>query len=522
MRSKIQPEQNGKTNMPTQSIRNSINRSPLRCGLLFIGIVFSLSLFAFSPYARALCEEGCDSPTGNTFLGFNALIANTTGLNNTAVGFDALTSNTMGSFNTATGYGALLDNTTGNSNTAIGHHALQANTTGANNTANGDLALSSNTTGDSNTAVGYEALLYNSTGTDNTAYGVYALYDNYTGDRNVATGVGALAGNFSGIDNTATGYHALNANDADYNTATGYQALESNTTGSNNTAHGIDSLYTNTTGSNNTANGAEALFKNVGGNANTAEGNLALHENTSGINNTALGADALYGNTTGSTNIGIGFAAGFSLTTGSNNIDIGNLGVAAESNTIRIGTAGTQTATFIAGIKGMVINGGPVAISSTGQLGQRPSSARFKEAIEPMDKASEAILALRPVTFHYKKEVDPDGAREFGLVAEEVEKVNPDLVARDDEGKAYTVRYEAVNAMLLNEFLKLHDAYLKEQQKVAEQEVTISQLKSTVAQQQKGMESVIAHVKEQDSKIETINTQIELNKPAPRTVLSNR
>jgi trimeric autotransporter adhesin len=513
--------------MKTPSTRNSIDRSPLRCGLLLVGLVLAFSVFGLSPQARALCEEGCDSPTGNTFLGFNALIANTAGNHNAAVGFDALTSNTMGSFNTATGYGALLDNTTGNSNTAVGYQALQYNTTGANNTASGDSALSFNTTGDSNTAVGHQALQYNSTGTDNTAYGVDALYDNYNGDRNVATGVGALAGNSSGIDNTATGYHALNANDADYNTATGYQALESNTSGSNNTAHGLDSLYTNSTGSNNTANGAQALFSNVGGNANTAEGSLALHQNTSGINNTALGADALYGNTTGSTNIGIGFAAGFSLTTGSNNIDIGNLGVAGESNTIRVGTAGTHTATFIAGIKGVVINGGPVAISSTGQLGQRPSSARFKEAIEPMDQASEVIFALRPVTFRYKKELDPKATPQFGLIAEDVGKIAPELVVFDERNKPFTVRYEEVNAMLLNEFLKEHREVERQAKINQNQEATIAQVKSALERQQKDLQRTVieerkeiqalaAALKEQAAQIQKVarSRKIETGLPA--------
>src|SRR4029077_10741534 len=150
--------------------------------------------------------------------------------------------------------------------------------------------------------------------------------------------------------------------------------------------------------------------------------------------------------------------AGLFLTTGNNNIDIGNSGVAAEANTIRIGKSGTQRKTFVAGITGTTVAGGVgVIVGSNGQLGTIVSSARFKEAIEPMDKASEAILALKPVTFRYKKELDPEGIPQFGLVAEDVENVNPALVARDEQGKPYTVRYEAVNAMLLNEFLKEHE-----------------------------------------------------------------
>src|SRR5262249_7445122 len=223
-----------------------------------------------------------------------------------------------------------------------------------------------------------------------------------------------------------------------------------------NTATGVDALFANTTGTNNTANGAFALATDTTGSDNTATGEEALELNTIGNDNTADGNNALFGNTTGSSNIGIGSGAGLNLTTGSNNIDIGNVGVAAEANTIRIGTQGTQTKTFIAGVSGTAVTGSAVTVNSNGQIGVAPSSERFKEAIKPMDKASEAILALKPVTFCYKKEIDPDGTPQFGLVAEDVEKVNPDLVACDKQGEPYTVRYEAVNAMLLNEFLKEH------------------------------------------------------------------
>src|SRR5205814_6041139 len=195
--------------------------------------------------------------------------------------------------------------------------------------------------------------------------------------------------------------------------------------------------------------------------------------NAIGLQNTAIGQNALL-SSTGSNNIGLGSVAGSSLTTGSNNIDIGNNGVAAESNTIRIGKSGTQSATFIAGISVSAITGTAVVVNSNGRLGVSSSSQRFKDEIKAMDKASEAILALRPVIFRYKPEVDPERAPQFGLVAEEVEKVNPDLVARDEQGKPYTVRYEAVNAMLLNEFLKEHRT-------VQEQEATIAQLKAAGA-----------------------------------------
>jgi hypothetical protein len=223
----------------------------------------------------------------------------------------------------------------------------------------------------------------------------------------------------------------------------------------------------------------------------------------------------------------LGVSAGANLTTGSNNIDIGNVGSAGESNTIRIGTAGTQTRAFIAGIPGATIASGVgVIVGSNGQLGTVQSSERFKDQIKPMDKASEAILALQPVTFRYKHELDRDGIPQFGLVAEQVEKVNPDLVARDAEGKVYTVRYEAVNAMLLNEFLKEH-------RKVQEQQATITRLESKVAKQeaaaerqQKDFQATAARQQDQiealTAGLQKVSDQVELNKPAPQIVADNQ
>jgi hypothetical protein len=291
------------------------------------------------------------------------------------------------------------------------------------------------------------------------------------------------------------------------NSATGYKALEGNTTGSFNTANGSTSLVGNTTGNFNTADGAVALATNTTGSNNVGNGYSALVLNTTGLNNTALGYNALLRNTTGSSNIALGSGAGQNLTTGNNNIGIGNDGVAGEANTIRIGTVGTHTATFIAGISGVGVQGIAVKVNASGQLGTAPSSGRFKDEIKPMDKASEAILALQPVTFRYKKDLDPAGIPQFGLVAEDVEKVNPDLVARDEQGKPYTVRYEAVNAMLLNEFLKEHGRNEK-------QEVTIAELKSTVAQQQKQIEALVAG-------LQKVSAQLELSKAAPQTVSNN-
>ncbi len=238
------------------------------------------------------------------------------------------------------------------------------------------------------------------------------------------------------------------------NTASGVSALSQNTTGSANTANGLFALFSNTTGFSNTASGQQALFGNTTGNSNTASGVNALYGKRTGVNNTANGLFALLGNT-GSSNIALGAYAGAKLTTGDNNIDIGHLGIAGESDTIRIGIL--QTRTFIAGIRGVTTRIGnivPVLIDAAGQLGTVSSSRRFKNEIKPMDQTSESILALKPVTFHYKS--DATSTPQFGLIAEEVAKVNPDLVVRDADGEIYTVRYDAVNAMLLNEFLKEH------------------------------------------------------------------
>src|SRR5439155_14314705 len=236
-------------------------------------------------------------------------------------------------------------------------------------------------------------------------------------------------------------------------------------------------LNGNSIGGRNTGVGTFALANNTDAKENTGIGDSALRQTTNGIRNTSVGADSMVNNSNGSANIALGRFAGFNLTTGDLNIEIGNAGVAAEARTIRIGTTGTQTKTFVAGINGAAVTGAAVKVNAAGQLGTAPSSARFKDAIKPMDKVSEAILGLKPVTFRYKKELDPEGTPQFGLVAEEVEKVNPDLVARDRDGKPYTVRYEAVNAMLLNEFLKEHKAFIEEQRKVQEQEAAITQLK---------------------------------------------
>jgi Chaperone of endosialidase len=397
-------------------------------------------------------------------------------------------------------------------NTAEGLNALFGLTTGTFNTALGFAALKADTSGSHNTAVGVQALL-NNNGSYNTAIGENALVHNTTGSVNMALGQGALGSNTTGSENTAMGYQALFLNNGDANVAVGTQALLANTTGTANTATGSFALVDNTTGGSNTASGFSALGLNTTGGSNTATGEDALGTNTIGSSNTATGVLALYNNT-GSNNIALGFAAGYNLATGNNNIYIGNAAVAGESNTIRIGFV--QTRTFIAGIRGRTTgfaNAIPVVIDSAGQLGTASSSRRFKKEIKPMDQTSECILALKPVTFHYKS--DSTGTPQFGLIAEEVANVNPDLVVRDERGEIYTVRYDAVNAMLLNEFFKEHRTMEGLKAAAAKQEAKVAQQEATIAQQQKQIEALTAG-------LQKVSDQIELSKPAPQTVLNNQ
>jgi hypothetical protein len=377
------------------------------------------------------------------------------------------------------------------------------------NTAEGQDALLSLTTGTFNTAIGFLSLKSNKTGAFNTAIGAGALFVN-TADENTAIGAGALLSNTSGAANTAIGESALFANTTgNANTATGANALVNNVNGDSNTANGNGALASNTTGNFNTAIGASALLNNTTS-RNTAIGDHALSLNTNGFSNTANGYQALFNNTTGSFNIALGSGAGSRLTTGGSNIDIGAFGFPGESATIRIGEG--QTKTFIAGIRGATIGGTaiPVLIDGNGQLGTLSSARRFKKEIQPMDNTSEAILALKPVTFHYKS--DNTNTPQFGLIAEEVAEVNPDLVVRDENGDIYTVRYDAVNAMLLNEFLKAH-------RKAQQQEATITQLKkdfrATVAQ-------LTARLDEQATQIQKVRVQMEASKAAPQTVANSQ
>jgi hypothetical protein len=409
-------------------------------------------------------------PNGNTAEGQDALLSLTTGIYNTAAGFFSLRSDTTGSFNTATGTGALLDNTFG-----------------ANNTANGAFALFSNTTGTQNTATGYLALLSN---TD--------------GNFNVAIGAGALVDGPSGNDNTAVGFNALH-NGGDTNTAVGSRALQANRTGPN-TAVGFMALATNNTGMFNTAIGTLALSASTTDDANTAVGHAALL-NFSNITipfsggNTAVGQGALSNDTTGAGNTALGADAGSNVTTANNVICIG-ANVAGNN---------VDNSCYIGNIFNATSSGGiGVFVNSNGRLGTVTSSRRFKEDIKPIDQGSEGLYALEPVTFRYKKDIDPErtGAPQFGLVAEDVEKMNPGLVVYDKEGKPYSVRYDQVNAMLLNEFLKEHRK--------------VQQMEANAVQQEKEINLLRSELNEQMALIQRLNDKIELNKTPRQTVTNDR
>src|SRR5438270_568672 len=362
--------------------------------------------------------------------------------------------------NTAMGTGALLSVTPssttilGSGNTAAGAGALSSNTTGFYNTASGAAALKTNTTGFNDVAIGYIALTANTTGSDMIAIGSNTLSSNTTGGTNIALGTDALSSNTTGYNNGASGSVAIAANTTGYSdVATGYDALRNNTTGAGNVAIGDSVLVANTTA-----------------NSNIGIGTYALTANTTGGGNTAAGQGALASNTTGYRNLAMGYQAGFNLTTGSNNIDIGNVGVAAEGNTIRIGAA--QTRTYIAGIYGTPVTGSAVYIASTGQLGGVTSTERFKTAIASMGSNTEKLQRLRPVTFHLK--TDPTGALQYGLIAEEVANVYPELVIRDDKGRIDGVRYDELAPMLLNEVqqqaAEIRDLKQQQQERIAAQD----------------------------------------------------
>ncbi len=333
-------------------------------------------------------------------------------------------------------------------NTHLGAGSLNSITTGVGNGAFGGNALYWNTRGSENNAYGYQALAYNSSGSYNNAIGSYSLLLNTTGT---------------------------------YNSALGYIALYHNTTGSQNTGLGLGTLYSNTTGNYNSASGSFGLHANTTGSSNNASGYGALYKNTTGLNNNAMGVFAMGSNTIGSNNIAMGEYSGYNSVTGSNNIEIGSRGSATDNNVIRIGSPGTQAAMYVAGVSGINVTGGAtVVVNSAGQLGVVSSSRRYKEDIRSMGAASDRLLALRPVTFRYKK-ADENGKKpeQYGLIAEEVAKVMPELVVYNQKGQPETVAYQTLAPLLLNELQREHGQVEALQAQVTELRRITAQLSAT-------------------------------------------
>jgi len=344
-----------------------------------------------------------------------------------------------------------------------------------------------------NTAEGTNALFSLSSGVWNTALGGQALFKDTTGSVNTAVGLNALYSNTTGSQNVAIGTQALQSSTSSGNTATGYAALFSNTIGDANTANGAFALVNNTTGFDNVAVGWEALVSNTGGHFNTATGFQALFRNTTGHSNTADGVGAIHYNADGSFNVAMGGFVGLNIIHGNSNIYIGYgvSGPSDESATTRIGNIGSTAYN----------TGRYVQVDAAGKLGYVVSSRRYKHEIKPMEKASEGLYALKPVTYRYNGDIDPAHVRMFGLIAEEVNKVAPDLVVRNEKGEPETLRLDSINAMLLNEFLKEH-------QKVRRLEAALA--------------AVNERLKEQDAKIDKVNAKVELTKPASQMAINSQ
>ncbi len=470
--------------MTTLRLRKSIGRSPWRRGWLLIPVALAFFALSSAPKVFGLTPAPDGGyPNQTTAEGQNALFNLTTGINNTALGFDALWNNTTGGYNTATGEQTLYLNVSGNYNTGNGYRALYSNT-GSKNTADGFRALFSNT-GNQNTAAGFQALYFNTTGDNNTAVGHDALYNNTS---------------------------------AGFNTATGYLALFHNTTSELNVAVGDSALKsfngTTATDGANTALGSIALTSETSGQENTAVGRRALESLTAASNNTAVGWRAGDNIIDGSSDVAVGSSAGSGIVHASNVIAIGNVtgvssGFGDADNTCYIGSIFNEPV----GVPGTAQD---VYVDQDGVLGFLPSSRRFKHDIKPMDNASEALLALKPVTFKYNS--DKKGSPQYGLIAEEVAEVKPDLVFRNKKGEIASVRYEQINAMLLNEFLKEHRTVEDLKSMVAKQEAIIAEQQnefaSKIALQQKQIEALSAGLQQ-------VSTQVEMSKPAPHMVSSN-
>jgi hypothetical protein len=463
-----------------------------------IHILIGIVCIGLLPRAQAACDSpdpGC--PVGNLAEGYLSLASLTSGgAYNTGIGVYSLLSDTTGGFNTGVGAGTLFSNTTALNGTAVGTGALFSSNA-ANNTAVGSFALFTNTTGELNNAVGANSLLSNVDGSSNNALGESALFSNIHASGNTAVGNSALF--FNDSSGLGIGVH---------NTAVGDLALTSNTDSFNNTAVGSLALMSNDstaadTANNNTAVGSRALRDNINATSNTAVGSLTLQVNDNTGNgtafaNTGVGFQVLFSNIDGGFNTGIGYQALLN-STGTGDTALGasaGSAVTTANGVICIGSPGADVSntTWIGNVFGVTTVSGttaPVIVSDTGQLGTLVSSERFKKDINTMDRASEGILSLRPVTFHYTS--DAKGTPQFGLIAEEVAKVNSSLVLPDKEGKPYTVRYEAVNAMLLNEFLKEH---------------------RKVEQLERQIEALTAG-------LQKVSAQLEISKPATQTVLNN-
>jgi len=391
-----------------------------------------------------------------------------TGPGTAGAGFDAITSGTNTSATMTVGSGASLS--AGGTGTIAATTATALGADGGNCPA-GQWAAGVDVSGNAQGCTADGGIDHGFAG-GLTRVGTSALFSNTTGVRNTATGFQALAPNTIGSNNTASGFKALHLN----------------TEGSWNTASGSHALASNSTGFRNTANGFETLVANTEGFENTASGYQALHSNTTGERNTAIGTYALFYNT-GDLNVALGRGAGDQLTSGSNNIHIANHGLTSETATIKIGTQGTQTKAFVAGIRGIttgLADAMPVMVDSAGQLGTVSSSRRYKKEIHDMADSTARLLALRPVTFRYKKEF-ADGERpiQFGLVAEEVAEVFPELVVYDDEGRPETVKYHLLSTLLLNELQKQH-GLIEEQTRVnqalAQKLAEVSELRTEVAE----------------------------------------
>ena len=432
---------NGPNSMKTKS-RNTIYAMRNR-NTISTAVLFALCCLALSPAPKAFGVTPAPDggyPGYNTAEGQNALFSRTTGVYNTALGAFTLYSDTTGSGNTAVGINGLRSNVNGGFNTAVGLNALFKN--------NGDPTVGQ--------------------ASNNCAFGSSALFNNSTGSNNCAFGSGALYSNTSGV----------------YNTAIGNSTLLSNA-GSDNTAVGSDALNANGDGIQNSAVGSLALLSNSSGNFNTATGYQALFRNDTGSANTAFGVNALLHNDSGGANTALGYGAGADVTTGSFNVYIGaNIG----------GVADEVGHTYISNISSTVQPpGGDVEYVTvnlnTKLLGHSSSSRRYKQDIKPMTDVSEGLYRLKPVTYRYKKEIDPKQSAAYGLIAEEVAEVNPALVARNSKGQPESVHYDQVNAMLLNEFLKEHK--------------TVQELKYEAAKQEEQIRSLTSALQKINAQIET-------------------